>query len=66
MRPFAYERASDLTSAIATAGAADRPSLEAPIHFLAGGTTLLDLMKLDVMTPEVVVDINPLSPSLSA
>ena len=30
------------------------------IRFLAGGTTLIDLMKLDVETPEVVVDINHL------
>lgn len=65
MRPFAYERAKDLTSAIAAAGPANRPSLDAPIHYLAGGTTLLDLMKLDVMVPEGIVDINPLSPSLS-
>jgi xanthine dehydrogenase YagS FAD-binding subunit len=28
--------------------------------FLAGGTTLVDLMKLDVMTPDQVVDINDL------
>jgi xanthine dehydrogenase YagS FAD-binding subunit len=28
--------------------------------FLAGGTTLVDLMKLDVMTPQTVVDINTL------
>ncbi|HUD34633.1 MAG TPA: FAD binding domain-containing protein, partial [Variovorax sp.] len=28
--------------------------------YLAGGTTLLDLMKLDVMRPAVLVDINPL------
>ena len=26
--------------------------------FLAGGTTLIDLMKLDVMRPDVVIDIN--------
>ena len=30
-------------------------------QFLAGGTTLLDLMKLDVMRPERVVDINGLA-----
>ena len=30
---------------------------------LAGGTTLLDLMKLDVMRPEVLVDINSLDPA---
>src|SRR5205085_2856663 len=31
---------------------------EAGAAFFAGGTTLLDLMKLDVMTPEELVDIN--------
>jgi xanthine dehydrogenase YagS FAD-binding subunit len=29
-------------------------------QFVAGGTTLIDLMKLDVIRPKVVVDINPL------
>jgi xanthine dehydrogenase YagS FAD-binding subunit len=29
-------------------------------QFVAGGTTLIDLMKLDVVRPKVVVDINPL------
>jgi xanthine dehydrogenase YagS FAD-binding subunit len=28
--------------------------------FFAGGTTLIDLMKLDVMTPDALVDINRL------
>ena len=31
-----------------------------PRQFIAGGTTLLDLMKLDVMRPERLVDINAL------
>src|SRR5437899_420547 len=31
------------------------------IEFLAGGTTLLDLMKLDVMRPSRVLDINALA-----
>jgi xanthine dehydrogenase YagS FAD-binding subunit len=31
--------------------------------FLAGGTTLVDLMKIDVLTPDTVVDIRPLSMS---
>ena len=30
------------------------------MRFLAGGTTLVDLMKLNVETPERVVDINRL------
>jgi xanthine dehydrogenase YagS FAD-binding subunit len=33
------------------------------VSYIAGGTTLLDLMKLDVMRPQHVVDINPLSRS---
>ncbi len=51
MRPFAY-RAADSADAAVKAAAAQGA-------FLAGGTTLLDLMKLDVMHPPVVVDINP-------
>ncbi|OLL72411.1 Periplasmic aromatic aldehyde oxidoreductase, FAD binding subunit YagS [Pseudonocardia sp. Ae168_Ps1] len=35
-------------------------ALDSPGAFLAGGTTLVDLMKLDVLTPERVVDINAL------
>jgi xanthine dehydrogenase YagS FAD-binding subunit len=50
MRPFAFQRASDAAAAISSGGA-----------FLAGGTTLLDLMKLDVMRPQQVVDINDLA-----
>jgi xanthine dehydrogenase YagS FAD-binding subunit len=33
-------------------------ALETPGTFLAGGTTLVDLMKLDVLTPQHVLDIN--------
>lgn len=57
MRPFQYSRAPS-PEAAARAGGAEA-------QFLAGGTTLLDLMKLDVMRPERVVDINPLENSLS-
>ncbi len=49
MRPF------DLT-APATVEAA----LASPGTFLAGGTTLVDLMKLNVLTPQHVLDINAL------
>ena len=54
MRPFAYERASSPETALA-ALRTDRAT-----SFLAGGTTLIDLMKLDVMRPERVIDINAL------
>jgi xanthine dehydrogenase YagS FAD-binding subunit len=63
MRPFAYQRAVDPSTAIeALAGADDRmPPTMASIQALAGGTTLIDLMKLDVMRPGAVLDINPLA-----
>jgi xanthine dehydrogenase YagS FAD-binding subunit len=64
MRPFAYQRATDPSSAaqaLAAAGASNNPLTEATIQPLAGGTTLIDLMKLDVMRPSLVIDINSLS-----
>ncbi|MCA1455746.1 xanthine dehydrogenase family protein subunit M [Bradyrhizobium sp. BRP22] len=66
MRSFAYQRAADPSAAIQALAAADagnNPLTEAEIQPLAGGTTLLDLMKLDVMRPRAIVDINPLSPA---
>src|SRR5260370_16900880 len=56
MRPFTYEKAAtaaDPLGAIAAGGAGTR--------FLAGGTTLYDLMKLNVEVPSHIVDINSLS-----
>src|SRR5450830_1764982 len=35
-------------------------SAEHPVRFIAGGTTLLDLMKLNVEQPQQVLDINRL------
>jgi xanthine dehydrogenase YagS FAD-binding subunit len=52
MRPFAYQRADSPDAAIAAFDDARATA------FLAGGTTLIDLMKLDVLRPERVVDIN--------
>jgi xanthine dehydrogenase YagS FAD-binding subunit len=34
-------------------------------HYLAGGTTILDLMKLDVMRPERLVDVRAIEPGFS-
>jgi CO/xanthine dehydrogenase FAD-binding subunit len=52
MYSFSFERAGDSASALRAfgPGASD----------LAGGTTLLDLMKLEVMRPEVVIDVDAL------
>lgn len=68
MRPFAYQRATDPSSAVlalAAAAADNNPLTEGAIQPLAGGTTLIDLMKLDVMRPGIVVDINPLASAWS-
>ena len=68
MRPFAYQRAADASSAVQTLAAAaveNTPQTEATIQPLAGGTTLIDLMKLDVMRPGTLVDINPLASAWS-
>src|SRR5438067_5758245 len=68
MRPFAYQRATDASAAVAAlaAAATDNNALtESKIQPLAGGTTLIDLMKLDVMRPSTVIDINPLASAWS-
>lgn len=68
MRPFTYQRAIDVPSAVqALASAATNNLLiDAIAQPLAGGTTLIDLMKLDVMRPGIIVDINPLAGAWSA
>jgi xanthine dehydrogenase YagS FAD-binding subunit len=63
MRPFVYRRAVDVDEAVRTAGhAAALPPTRAAAQYLAGGTTILDLMKLDVMHPELLIDINGADP----
>lgn len=57
MRPFVYQRA-DTTEAAFTAFDNARASDDR--QYLAGGTTLVDLMKLEVMRPQAVIDINAL------
>lgn len=69
MRPIIYQTATDAASALqalAVTTSANNSLTDASVQPLAGGTTLLDLMKLDVMRPEVLVDINPLSSAWSA
>jgi xanthine dehydrogenase YagS FAD-binding subunit len=64
MRPFIYHKASDASAAaqaLASAAASNNPLTEASVQPLAGGTTLIDLMKLDIMRPTRLVDINPLA-----
>ncbi|RZI56098.1 MAG: xanthine dehydrogenase family protein subunit M [Rubrivivax sp.] len=54
MKPFTFERAS--SPAAAVAAAAKQPGA----RFIAGGTNLLDLMKLQVETPTHLIDVNGL------
>ena len=60
MRPFTYDRAADSAHAARLGQQTGQGQTDAPVQFLAGGTSLIDLMKLDVLTPERVVDITPL------
>lgn len=55
MIPFSYERAR--TPAEAAAAVARNPGA----RFIAGGTNLLDLMKLQIETPTHLVDVNGLA-----
>ncbi len=54
MRALEYTRATSPEQAIAT------HAREPASAFLAGGTTLLDLVKLDIMQPDRVVDVHKL------
>jgi xanthine dehydrogenase YagS FAD-binding subunit len=51
MTPFRYERAADARAAVAALAGAPHAA------FLGGGTNLVDLMKLGVATPELLVDV---------
>ena len=54
MKPFRYEVADDASAAVAVATRSPRAM------YLAGGTNLVDLMKLGVAAPELLVDISRL------
>ncbi|MGX7673628.1 FAD binding domain-containing protein [Plantactinospora sp. DSM 117369] len=55
MRPFRYARADDVTGAVALLAGSPNGA------FLGGGTNLVDLMKLDVATPDLLVDVRRLT-----
>ncbi len=54
MRPFTYERATDAQAAVKAM--AEHPNAK----FLAGGTNLLDLMKLEIEHPAHLIDVGRL------
>ncbi len=55
MIPATYERAASIQQALQAMAATGDTA-----RFIAGGTNLLDLMKLQLMTPAAVVDVNRL------
>jgi xanthine dehydrogenase YagS FAD-binding subunit len=55
MNPFTYKRASSQTEAV------HEVSANRNAKILAGGTNLIDLMKMNVQSPNEIVDINRLS-----
>jgi xanthine dehydrogenase YagS FAD-binding subunit len=60
MRTFEFIRPADAAAAVAAAAQAQTAQQGADVRFVAGGTTLLDLMKLNVETPARLLDINRL------
>jgi len=54
VRPFTYERAKDAQAAV-------KAAVETPgSRFIAGGTNLLDLMKLEIEAPQHLIDVGRL------
>jgi xanthine dehydrogenase YagS FAD-binding subunit len=60
MNTFEFIRPADAAAAVATAARAKTAQQGADVRFVAGGTTLLDLMKLNVETPARLIDVNRL------
>ena len=54
MKPFRYERPDDASTAVALL------AREPEGVFLGGGTNLVDLMKLGVAQPQVLIDVSHL------
>ncbi|HCW59561.1 MULTISPECIES: FAD binding domain-containing protein [Sphingobium] len=54
MKPFTYERANSVEAAAKAAASVQGA------RFIAGGTNLLDLMKLQIETPTHLIDVNRL------
>jgi len=60
MKTFEFIRPANSAAAITTAAQAKTAQQGAEVRYIAGGTTLLDLMKLNVETPGRLLDINRL------
>jgi xanthine dehydrogenase YagS FAD-binding subunit len=63
MLPFAYEKPDTIDRAVALGGDAGSQPTRARAQFIAGGTNMLDYMKLGVARPAEVIDLNGLEDS---
>jgi len=65
MQPFQYVREDSAQSAVMSpnwqGATRNEPAVAAKAQYLAGGTTLIDLMRLEVMRPTTLADINGLT-----
>ena len=61
MIDFAYSKAANPEQAVRLGSASQTAQQGAQVRYISGGTTLVDLMKLDVERPRQIVDINRLS-----
>jgi xanthine dehydrogenase YagS FAD-binding subunit len=66
MRPFDFEQTANLSHASRLGRNTGQGQADAATQFLAGGTTLIDLMKLDVLRPKQLVDLGSLDAPASA
>jgi xanthine dehydrogenase YagS FAD-binding subunit len=60
MQTFQYSRPATLDQAVHDGAKSKTAQQHADVRFVAGGTTLVDLMKLDVEQPKQLIDINGL------
>jgi xanthine dehydrogenase YagS FAD-binding subunit len=60
MQPFEFITAHTVADAVQAQASAPAAQQGAPIRFIAGGTNLVDFMKLNVETPRQLVDITAL------
>ena len=60
MQPFDLVTAESVAAAVKAQAGASTAQQGAPVRFIAGGTNLVDFMKLNVETPRQLVDINPI------
>jgi xanthine dehydrogenase YagS FAD-binding subunit len=59
MLPFSYQKPATIDRAVAFGGGQGQPT-RADAQFIAGGTNMLDYMKLGVARPAAIIDLNGL------